>query len=130
MRIVVRAAMSAKNRLAPVPQKFITFITFAIFNPTLNTRHCHSVRLRVPDPCGTVSLTPDHELEVKECAPLSSPEVHTLCDWHEPATRAVLYTGFKLIPGSCSSLARWQAAHCPGTISSKAGGSVAQMSIA
>ena len=40
------------------------------------------------------------------------------------------YTGFKLIPGSCSSLPRWQAAHCPGTISSKAGGSVVQMSIA
>ena len=84
MYIVVPAAMSAKNRLAPVPQKFITFITFikfitfAIFNPTLNTRHCHSVRLRVPDPCGTVPLTPDHELEVKECAPLSSSEVHTL----------------------------------------------------
>ncbi|MCD6032472.1 MAG: hypothetical protein K0S78_4654, partial [Thermomicrobiales bacterium] len=27
--------MSAKNRLPPIPQKFNTFNTFAIFNPNL-----------------------------------------------------------------------------------------------
>ena len=31
---------------------FINFITFAIFNPTLNTRHCHTVRHAVPDGVG------------------------------------------------------------------------------
>jgi hypothetical protein len=75
--------MSTKTRIPAVPQKFNTFNTFntfATFNPALNTRRCHTVRRRVPDPCGTAPLTPDHELEVKESAPLGSPEVQTLYD--------------------------------------------------
>jgi len=47
--VVVRAAISAKNRLPLVSQKFNTFNTFAIFNPPLGypgLRHLQASRVR------------------------------------------------------------------------------------
>jgi hypothetical protein len=73
--------MSTKTHLPAVPQKFNPFNTFntvATFNSALNTRRCHTVRRRVPDPCETEPLTPDHELEVEESALPDPAKVQTL----------------------------------------------------
>jgi hypothetical protein len=108
--------------LYPAPQKFNTFNTFntfaifANFDPALE---CPTLLHRQTPRARSAA-----ERAFNATSPL--PARRERGQGGEGST----YTGFKLIPGSCSSRARWQAAHCPDTISSKAGGSVVQMSIA
>jgi hypothetical protein len=121
VHVVVRAAISAKNRLPLVSQKFNTFSTFntfAIFNPSLGypgLRHLQASRVR------GVSV---------RAVSTSNPPLPSETGEGVGGEGRTPYTGFMLIPGNCSSLARWQAAHCLGTISSKAGASVTHLSIA
>jgi len=116
-----------------VPQKFNTFNTFNTFAAIAAFAIFANFDLTLEYPSGKPPGTPRPSLTGTQLLHATSPSPGSTGEgWGEGRSGGEVssYTGFKLIPGSCSSRARWQAAHCPGTISSKPGASVVQISIA